>query len=101
MANTQALSLPVLALRDWQTFAHLPQYGALDDFAAMAVLATLSVLYLSKGLLWNRPNPYLYKLYERPQEHLAGQSTSQSTRDIAQKVEQMVRSNGTRRSIQR
>jgi NADPH-ferrihemoprotein reductase len=95
MATTQALSFPALVLRDSQTFAQLPQYGALDDFAAMAVLATLSMLYLSKGILWNRPDPYLYKLYERPQEHLAGQNTSQCTRDIKQKLEQIVRSNDT------
>ena len=99
MATTQALSFPALALRDWQTFAQLPQYGKLDDFAAMAVMATLSILYLSKGILWSRPDPYLYKLYERPQEHLTGQSTSQSTRDIAQKLEQIVCSNGTCRMI--
>ena len=79
-----------LDIGSWEAISQLPRYGTLDDLAAMAVLATLSVLYFSKGILWNRPDPYLYKMYERPQEHLAKQSVAQSTRNIAQKLEQTV-----------
>jgi NADPH-ferrihemoprotein reductase len=79
-----------LNLGSWEAISQLPQYGTLDDLAAMAVLATLSVLYLSKGTLWNRPDPYLYKMYERPQEYIASQNVAQNTRNIAKRLEQMV-----------
>lgn len=91
MASTLVGISPSLAIDKWQAMSSLPQYGALDDLAAMAVLATLSFVYLFRGVLWNRPDPHLYKMYERPQERLADQSASQSTRDIAQKLEQIVR----------
>ncbi len=82
-----ALNIP-----NWDAISQLPRYGTLDDLAAMAILATLSVLYISRGVLWSRPDPYLYKIYERPQEHLTNQSAAQDTRDIAKKLEQMVSS---------
>lgn len=73
----------------WHASSQLPQYGKLDDIAAMAVLATLSVLYLLWGILWDRSDPYRYKMYERPQERLTN-CTSKNTRNIAQKLEQIV-----------
>ena len=79
-----------LNLGSLRTIPELPGYGGFDDFAAMAVLATLTVLYLFNGTLWNKPDPYLYKLYERPQEKLPGLSASKSTRDIGKKLEQTV-----------
>lgn len=70
--------------------SNLPQYGTLDDFAAMAVLATLTVLYLFRGTLWDKPDPYLHKMYERPQEAMRDLTTTQGTRDIGKKLKQMV-----------
>lgn len=89
MASTLVSAAAIV--KTWQSYSELPRYGALDDIAAIAVVAALSVLYLFKGVLWNRPDPFMYKLYERPQEHLEAQTASQSTRNIALKLEQMVR----------
>lgn len=66
----------------------LPQYGAIDDFAAMAVLATLSLFYYF--VVRDRPDPFLYKMYERPQEKLGLGKLSEETRDIAKKLEETV-----------
>ena len=79
-----------LDLGSLHSIPQLPGYGAFDDFAAMAVLATLTVLYLFNGTLWNKPDPYLYKMYERPQQNMPGLSASKSTRDIGKKLEQTV-----------
>lgn len=90
MASSLIDTSSLMALRNWQQLSSLPKYGSVDDLAAMAVVATLSVLYLFKGVLWNRPDPYLYKMYERPQEHLKSESAAITTRDISKKMEQMV-----------
>lgn len=82
--------LPAMGPKQWTIFAQLPQYGSLDDVAAMAVFATLTVLYLFKGIMWNQKDPYLYKMYERPQQLMRSEAASQSSRNIAIKMEQMV-----------
>ena len=79
-----------LSLGRLQSAQQLSEYGALDDFAAMAVLATLTMLYLLNGTLWNKPDPYLYKMYEKPREKMTGLSASKSTREIGKKLEQTV-----------
>ena len=90
MSTAMAGLPPALDVKLWQMISQAPRYGTYDDIAATALLASLGLLWLSKGILWNRPDPYLYKMYERPQEHLVRQSTAQSTRDIAKKLEQIV-----------
>ncbi|KAK3709106.1 NADPH-cytochrome P450 reductase [Vermiconidia calcicola] len=70
-------------------FAQLYQNVAFDDLAATAVLATLAALYLYRGTLWDRQDPHIRKMYERPQEKMGARTTSQgSTRDIAEKLQQ-------------
>ena len=81
---------PNLDLRSLQ-ISTLPEYGAFDDFAAMAVLATLTMLYLFHGTLWNKSDPYLYEMYEKPQMNENSSNLSKSTRDIGHKLEQTVR----------
>ena len=89
MALQSLHSQGILPFRDH--LVHLPQYGSLDDFAAMAVLATLTALYLTRGIVWGKPNPYLHKMFESPQEKMGGLADSESTRNIAEKLEQTVR----------
>lgn len=66
------------------------QYAALDDVVAMAVLAILSAVYLVRGALWDRPDPHLYKMYERPQEQMGSKSAAAVSRDVSEVMQQMV-----------
>ncbi|KAI7531150.1 hypothetical protein KC331_g14274, partial [Hortaea werneckii] len=59
-----------------------------DDFAAMAAVTAASVAYATKGYLWARPDPYAYKLYERPQQSLSTGTTVQQSRDLAQRLDE-------------
>ena len=67
------------------------QSAALDDVVAMAVLAILSAVYLVRGTLWDRPDPHLYKMFERPQEKMGSNSVATVSRDISERMRQMVR----------
>ncbi|KAJ5762286.1 uncharacterized protein N7511_005668 [Penicillium nucicola] len=60
------------------------------DYAALAVLGGVSAGYLSRGLLWDKPDPYHHLWFERPQLKNGGQlgSASKETRNIAQKLEE-------------
>lgn len=82
--SLQPLSLVSLE----KAFARLPQHGSIDDFAALVALAALSVLYWIYGR--DRPDPYVYKAFEKPQEHMNGRQTSKGTTDIAEKLDQIV-----------
>lgn len=62
-----------------------------DDVAVTALLALFGAGYLLQGIIWNRPDPYEYKLYERPQETFKGNAVQKVTRNIAQKLEESVR----------
>ena len=64
-----------------------PQYGTVDDFAAMAVLASLSLFYFL--YIRDKPDPNLYRLFERPQEKLGICKAAETTRDVALKLEQV------------
>ena len=66
------------------------QSAALDDVVAMAVLAVLSAVYLLRGTLWDRPDPHLYKMYERPQEKMGSTSVNTVSRDVSERMQQMV-----------
>lgn len=97
LCNTSIMDFqlfPGQAFRDVPTaLGQLPHYAGVDDVAAVAVLATLTMLYLLRGVIWDKPDRFLYKMYERPQELMGGVTkSSESTRDIAQKLEQVVRS---------
>ena len=66
------------------------QSAALDDVVAMAVLAILSAVYLVRGTLWDRPDPHLYKMYERPQEKMGSKSMATVSRDVSERMQQLV-----------
>ncbi|RAK73716.1 NADPH cytochrome P450 oxidoreductase family protein [Aspergillus fijiensis CBS 313.89] len=59
------------------------------DYAALTVLSMAAATYLSRGVLWDQPDPYRHLLYERPQLKMGGASGTnahQETRNIAQKL---------------
>jgi hypothetical protein len=66
------------------------QTASLDDVVAMAMLAILSAVYLVRGTLWDRPDPHLYKMYERPQEQMGSNSVAPVSRDVAERMQQIV-----------
>lgn len=59
-----------------------------DDYVALFCLLVGAATYLSYGKLWAKPDPYLYKLYERPQEQLGATAHEESTKDIAKQLQQ-------------
>jgi NADPH-ferrihemoprotein reductase len=61
------------------------------DYAALAVIAGVSAGYLSRGILWDQPDPYHHLAFERPQLKYGGQTganANKETRNIAQKLEE-------------
>ena len=66
------------------------QTASADDVIAMAVLAILSAVYMLRGTLWDKPDPYLYKMYERPQEKMGAKTVKAATRDVAERMQQVV-----------
>src|ERR1700735_341640 len=66
--------------------------AAYDDIAILALLALGGASYLTRGSLWDKPDPYHYKWFERPQESLLDGNAAQcQTRNIAQKLEETQR----------
>lgn len=57
-----------------------------DDVAVLTALVAGSTAYLLKGIAWNKPGPYEYMLYERPQERLQGKRAQSTTRNIFEKM---------------
>ncbi|KAJ0418161.1 hypothetical protein BJY00DRAFT_315220 [Aspergillus carlsbadensis] len=68
------------------------------DYIALTLLSLLGATYLSRGILWDTPDPYRHLLYERPQlkygangadgSGVAGDSAHQATRNVARKLEE-------------
>lgn len=59
------------------------------DIAALGVLALGSAGYLLRGYTWDKPDPYDYIWYERPQLKNGGAlNAKKETRNIAQKLEE-------------
>lgn len=75
----------------WQEVALLSKPNTIADYISLLMLATASVMYLSRGIFWDRPDPYRYLAFERPQLK-DDQSTrtlkSKETRNIAQKLDE-------------
>ncbi|KAH7064935.1 putative NADPH-cytochrome P450 reductase [Macrophomina phaseolina] len=64
-----------------------PQSAA--DIAALGVLALGSAGYLLRGYTWDKPDPYDYIWYERPQLKNGGAlNAKKETRNIAQKLDE-------------
>ncbi|PKX98619.1 NADPH cytochrome P450 oxidoreductase family protein [Aspergillus novofumigatus IBT 16806] len=65
--------------------------ASVADYAALTVLSIIAGTYVSRGILWDRPDPYLHLVYERPQLKnggAAGSNASKQTRNIAQKTDE-------------
>ncbi|KAL3488470.1 hypothetical protein BJX62DRAFT_240056 [Aspergillus germanicus] len=70
------------------------------DYIALTFLSLLGATYLSRGILWDTPDPYRHLLYERPQlkygarAHganglgVSGDAAHQATRNVARKLEE-------------
>lgn len=70
--------------------ASLPSLSQLtwDDYVALVCLFIGAAAYLSYGKLWAKPDPYLYKLYERPQEQFGQVKRDESIKDVAKQLQQ-------------
>lgn len=61
------------------------------DYVALTFLSLVGATFLSRGLLWDRPDPYKHLLYERPQLKYgndAAAKAEQQTRNIARRLEE-------------
>lgn len=61
------------------------------DFAALVVISITLAAYLTRGIFWDRPDPYHYLWYERPQlkdGSGAVAAAQKATRNIAKKMEE-------------
>ncbi|EXJ89604.1 hypothetical protein A1O3_02671 [Capronia epimyces CBS 606.96] len=86
MVSSSAFALPNLEISQvHQLFA----IASLDDLFLLAVLLLGGAAYLSNGVLWNKPDPYHYKWFERPQAAAVGLlAANTQTRDIALRLEE-------------
>jgi NADPH-ferrihemoprotein reductase len=89
---------PSQALHDSaKLLAELAPRTVLDTAAVVTAGALLGAYFLADHT-WNKPDPYQYIWYERPQEQGGGShSASQTTRNIAERLKELVSS--TRRRI--
>ncbi|GJD03698.1 NADPH--cytochrome P450 reductase [Colletotrichum higginsianum] len=64
---------------------------SLADTAALAATGLLSAAYVMRGYAWDRPDPYEYIWYEKPQQDAAGGSSaaSKKSRNIAERLEEL------------
>lgn len=67
------------------------QPAVLTDYIALLLFAVLSVVYFTRGLLWDRPDPYYHVYFERPQSNGKGtnsqtQAQAKAQRNIAKKL---------------
>ncbi len=61
------------------------------DTAAVVVAISLLASYLLADYTWNRPDPYKYILFEKPQlQDGAAGLASQTTRNITQRLDELV-----------
>lgn len=61
------------------------------DAASLAALGVLGVTALTRGRLWDKPDPYNHLFFEVPQQKDAAKRSAQKlTRNVAQKLEETV-----------
>ena len=83
------LSSPAINNTFANALREITRSAAYDDIAVLALLALGGASYLTRGSLWDKPDPYHYKWFERPQESaLNGLNLKKETRNIAQKLEE-------------
>ncbi|KAL4889799.1 putative NADPH-cytochrome P450 reductase [Aspergillus ambiguus] len=58
------------------------------DYVALAIFSLAGAAYLSRGFLWDQPDPYAHLAFERPQLKNGGSlhAANKETRNIAQKL---------------
>lgn len=42
--------------------------ASIPDIIAMVIAAAVASVYLSRGIIWDKPDPYSYTLFQRPQQ---------------------------------
>jgi NADPH-ferrihemoprotein reductase len=60
------------------------------DAVALIALGLISVGYLLPSYTWNRPDPYAYIWYERPQQKECATNRVKVTKNIVQRMEELV-----------
>ncbi|UNI15405.1 NADPH--hemoprotein reductase [Purpureocillium takamizusanense] len=60
------------------------------DMVAAAIMVAMAGAYLLADYTWNKPSPYQYIWYERPQDQdAATRSATRATRNVAQRLEEL------------
>jgi NADPH-ferrihemoprotein reductase len=90
MATVLSRSWPLFKMESPDAITQSLQAASADDVVVVTVLAILSAVYLLRGTLWDLPDPYLYKMYERPQEKMGSNSLVTASRDVAERMHQLV-----------
>ncbi|KXG46735.1 NADPH-cytochrome p450 reductase, FAD-binding, alpha-helical domain-3 [Penicillium griseofulvum] len=87
MAALPPLNIPPELLQEFSKYGTPTGFA---DYVALAVLGGIGATYLSKGWLWDKPDPFHHILFERPQLKNGGKagSANKETRNIAQKLEE-------------
>ena len=60
------------------------------DIIAAGSLGALGIAYLFPKWTWDRPDPYEFIYYQRPQSDVSAGSAAQTTRNIAKRLEELV-----------
>lgn len=66
-----------------------------SDATALAVIAAASAAYTLRKYTWDRPDPYEHIWYERPQANDAKGAATRTTRNIAERLEELVSDSGS------
>ena len=70
-------------------FQEVSRGAGYDDVAVLALIAFAGGGWLTRGKLWDKPDPYHHVWFERPQESTRnGGNIQKETRNIAQKLEE-------------
>lgn len=68
-----------------------PRTTSYDDYVLLALMALGAASYLSEGKIWNKPDPYYQKWFDRPQNTNNSLGLQSRTRNVAQKIEETQR----------
>ncbi|KAK1496393.1 NADP/FAD dependent oxidoreductase [Colletotrichum cuscutae] len=63
--------------------------GTVADTAALAAAGLLSAAYVLRGYAWDRPDPYNYIWYEKPQQGADGNAANKKSKNIAERLEEL------------
>ncbi|KAJ3940083.1 uncharacterized protein N0V96_010087 [Colletotrichum fioriniae] len=63
--------------------------GTVADTAALAAAGLLSAAYVLRGYAWDKPDPYNYIWYEKPQQGADGNAANKKSKNIAERLEEL------------